>query len=94
MSRITKETRKESYEKIDSATMRRRVLDVLSNGKPATAKEIAVILHERHLVPYPVRQAVAPRLTELTQNGRVEVCGKAYDQETERHVAVYRLVKG
>lgn len=91
---ITKETRKESYEKVDSATMRRRVLDVLSNGKPATAKEIATILYERHLVPYPVRQAVAPRLTELTQNGRVEVCGKAYDQETERHVAVYRLVKG
>ena len=93
MSSITKETRKESYEKVDSATMCRLVLDVLSNGKPATAKEIAVILYERHLVPYPVRQAVAPRLTELMQEGKVETCGKAYDQETERHVAVYRLVK-
>lgn len=93
MSRITKETRKESYEKVDSATMCRLVLGVLSERPKATAKEIAAVLYEQHLVPYPVRQAVAPRLTELTQNGRVEVCGKAYDQETERHVAVYRLVK-
>ena len=90
---ITKETRKESYEKVDSSTMRRLCLDVLSNGKPSTAKEIAVILYERHLIPYPVRQAVAPRLTELMQEGKVEACGKAYDEETERNVAVYRLVK-
>jgi len=92
LSSITKETRKESYEKVDSATMCRLVLDVLSNGKPATAKEIAVILYERHLVPYPVRQAVAPRLTELESVGIVEVSGKAYDVETKRTVAVYRLV--
>ena len=90
---ITKETRKESYEKVDSATMRRLVLDILSNGVKATAKEIAVILHEQNLIPYPVRQAVAPRLTELVKEGKVKACGKAYDQETERNVAVYRLVK-
>ena len=93
MSSITKETRKESYEKLDSATIRQLCLDVLSNGKPTTAKEIAVILHERHLIPYPVRQAVAPRLTELMQEGKVEAVDKVYDPETERNVAVYRLVK-
>lgn len=93
LNRITKETRRESLEQLDSATVRKNVLDVLSNDTKATAKEIAAILHERHLVPYPVRQAVAPRLTELMQEGKVEVCGKAYDTETERNVAVYRLVK-
>ena len=92
MSRITKETRKESYEKLDSATLRQKILDVLSNGVALSAKDIAVILHNRHLIPYPVRQAVAPRLTELVEEGLVEVWGKTYDTETERNVAAYRLV--
>lgn len=92
MSRITKETRKESYEKLDSATLRQKILDILSNGVALSAKDIAVILHNRHLIPYPVRQAVAPRLTELVEEGLVEVWGKTYDTETERNVAAYRLV--
>jgi len=92
VSRITKETRKESYEKLDSATLRQKILDVLSNGVALSAKDIAVILHNRHLIPYPVRQAVAPRLTELVEEGLVEVWGKTYDTETERNVAAYRLV--
>ena len=92
MSRITKETRKESYEKLDSATLRQKILDILSNGVALSAKDIAVILHNRHLIPYPVRQAVAPRLTELVEEGLVEVWGKTYDTDTERNVAAYRLV--
>lgn len=93
MSRITEETRRESYEKLDSATLRQNILNVLSNGEAASAKDIAVILHDRHLIPYPVRQAVAPRLTELVEEGLVEVSGKTYDTETERNVAAYRLVE-
>lgn len=93
MSKITEETRRESYEKLDSATLRQNILNVLSNGKAASAKDIAVILHDRRLIPYPVRQAVAPRLTELVDEGLVEVSGKTYDTETERNVAVYRLVE-
>jgi len=93
LSRITEETRRESFEKLDSATLRQNILNVLSNGEAASAKDIAVILHDRHLIPYPVRQAVAPRLTELVGEGLVEVSGKAYDIDTERNVAVYRLVE-
>ena len=93
MSKITEETRRESYEKLDSATLRQNILNVLSNGEAASAKDIAVILHDRHLIPYPVRQAVAPRLTELVEEGLVEVSGKTYDTETERNVAAYRLVE-
>lgn len=93
MGKITEETRRESYEKLDSATLRQNILNVLSNEWAISAKDIAVILHSQHLIPYPVRQAVAPRLTELVEEGLVEVSGKTYDTETERSVAVYRLVE-
>ena len=93
MSKITEETHRESYEKLDSATLRLNILNVLANGGAASAKDIAVILYDQHLIPYPVRQATAPRLTELVEEGLVEVCGKAYDIDTERNVAVYRLVE-
>lgn len=92
MGSITKETRRESYEKLESTSLRQNILDTLSNGVSLTAKDIAVILHDRHLIPYPVRQAVAPRLTELVEEGLVEAWDKAFDIETGRTVAVYRLV--
>lgn len=90
---ITAETRRESYEKLDDTTFNRRIVDILQDGKKMTAREIAVIMHAKNYVPYPVRQAVAPRLTELESAGVLEVCGKAYDDVTQRHVAVYRLVE-
>lgn len=90
--KITEETRRESYEKLDAETIRKQVIKMLEGGREMTAREIALALHEKQCVPYPVRQAVAPRLTELVEDGRAEVCGKAYDSETGRSVALYRLV--
>ena len=89
---ITEETRRESYELVDAKTVRRKVLSILKKSSaPITAHEIAKELHGQHLVPYPVRQAVAPRLTELVDSGSVEVVGKVFDAETQRNVALYRL---
>lgn len=90
---ITRETRRESYEQLDNATIYARIIDILKNGRELTAKEIALIMYERHYIPFPVRQAVAPRLTELEEKGIVEAAGKAYDQDTKRSVALYRLVR-
>lgn len=89
---ITKETRRESHEKTDKNKMHGYILKELSGGKKLTAKDIAVALYEKKLVAFPVRQAVAPRLTELVELGKVKVIGKAYDHDTGRNVAVYRLV--
>lgn len=90
---LTKSTRRESYEKLDARTINKRIISVLQDGKARTAREVAVELYKLKYIPFPVRQAAAPRLTELVDMGLVEVAGKAYDQDTKRNVAVYRLVK-
>lgn len=89
---ITAETRRESYENLDNATIKKHIKRILAD-KELTAREIAKIMYNQHLIPHPVRQAVAPRLTELEAEGIVEAIDKAYDSETKRNVAVYQLVK-
>ena len=89
---ITEATRKESNELLDKETAYKHIINVLVKGVPLTAREIAKELYDQKLIPYPVRQAVAPRLTELEGVGIVEVTGKAYDVETKRKVALYKLV--
>ena len=93
MSKITEETRRESYEALDAATVNRHIIDILEGSEGMTAREVAINMFMFNLLPYPVRQAVAPRLTELVAEGVVEVTGKKKDEVTERNVAVYRLVE-
>lgn len=91
---ITSETRRESYEALDAATIYRHITGILEGSEEGmTAREIAEEMYNRHYIPYPVRQATAPRLTELERVGMVEVIGKKLDEQTDRKVAVYRLVK-
>lgn len=59
-----------------------------------TAREIGAVLYRHGLVLSPSRQQVQPRLTELMQDGKIEVVGKRRDSLTKRSVAVYRLVEG
>lgn len=88
---LTSETRKESYLNLDSETSTKHILEVLKCGKALTAREVSVILYEKKLIPYPVRQATAPRLTELEAAGVIEAVGKVYDEESKRNVAAYRI---
>ena len=90
---ITTETRRESYEALDAATVNRHITGILEGSEGMTAREIAEEMYNRHYIPYPVRQAAAPRLTELERVGVVEVTGKKLDEWTGRKVAVYRLVE-
>lgn len=91
---ITAETRRESYEKVDSSTLYREIIQALSDkGKALTAREIAFILYSNQRIKIPARQAVAPRLTELSRAGVIRVTGKAFDEETGRKVALYGLVE-
>jgi len=101
VSKITEQTRTDSYEALDAATIYRHITDIsrgiLPDGEGEiegmTAREIAEEMYKRHYIPYPVRQAAAPRLTELERVGVVEVVGKKLDEQTGRKVAVYRLVQ-
>lgn len=91
---ITEETRRESYQLVDTQTLYQKIVSQFkATGKSYTARDLAVILYEQGLVQFPMRQAVAPRLTELEACGTLEVCGKAYDELTRRKVALYRLAR-
>lgn len=90
-SKTTKATRIESYTKTEKQPKRQQVLDVLS-GKQLTAREIAVEMYETGVLPYPARAIIQPRITELVEAGTIEAIGKKWDRETERNVAVYKVV--
>lgn len=91
-SRITRQTRRESNEKTDRQSIRSVILEQLAYCD-MTAREIGEVLYRHGLVLSPSRQQVQPRLTELMQDGKIEVVGKRRDSLTKRSVAVYRLIE-
>ena len=80
---ITEETRLESYIRTPTSERKQMILTILGD-KQMTARMIAYALGFRDL------NAVKPRLTELKKEGRVVVVGKAYDEMTDRRVAVFQ----
>ena len=91
-SRITKQTRRESNQEVRRDKKNRMILEQLSYG-PATARELAVMLHKHGLTLTADRTETAPRLTEMMQRGVVEVCGKKKDSLTGRKAAVYQIAE-
>ena len=90
-SAVTKATRIMSYKQTERQPKRQLVLDVLG-AKELTAREIAVEMHARGLLPYPARAVIQPRITELVEAGIIEAVGTKLDEETDRKVAVYKVV--
>jgi predicted transcriptional regulator len=88
----TRETRRESYEKVKPEIPNRRalILQILEKG-PKTAHEIVESLLSRKVIPYYDRNFVSPRLTELKQMELVEVVGTKYETRTERKVSLWQL---
>lgn len=80
---ITEETRLKSYIATPTAQRKQMILTAMGD-KQMTARMIAYALGFRDL------NAVKPRLTELKNEGRVIVVGKAYDKLTKRNVAVFK----
>lgn len=80
---ITEETRLESYISTPTSERKQMILTILGD-RQMTARMIAYALGFRDL------NAVKPRLTELKKEGRIVVVGKAYDEMTERRVAVFQ----
>jgi hypothetical protein len=69
------------------------IIETIYPDKEMTAREIATDLYTQHLLVTPTRQEVAPRLCELMEQGRVEVCGSKVDEQTNKKVSIYRLVR-
>lgn len=95
MNEITKQTRKESFEKIQLKKKCRLIYEQLGSGK-YTARELAIKMYNtidkdgKRLLRTAERQETAPRLTELVEIGLVETIDKRYDEVSGCKVAVYR----
>ena len=86
----TLETRHEANETVDKAKRYAQIVECLQE-QPMTAKEVAVCMESKGYIPTSERNFTAPRLTELSKQGRVEPIGKKRCRYTGKTVAVYGL---
>ena len=95
MNSITKETRKESFEKLELKKKCKLIYEQLGSGE-YTARELAIKMYNtkdkegKRLLRTAERQEPAPRLTELVDLDLVEVVKKKYDEVSGCSVAVYK----
>lgn len=90
---ITFETMQEAHKSLDKTQRYSQILEILTDLGPMTAKEVAVELHMRGCTCTDDRNTAAPRLTEMVQDGRVRVIGKARCEYTGKTVAVFDRVR-
>ena len=89
---VTLETRHDSNETVDKEKRYQQIIEILNeNNHPLSAKQIAVLMYVKGYTPSTERNFSAPRLTELSDKGVVEPCGKIKCEFTGKTVAVYRL---
>ena len=85
MNNISRETRKESYEKLKKKN--KLIYEQMGSGE-YTARELAIKMYNtidedgNRLIRTAERQETAPRLTELESLGFVEVVSRKYDNYT------------
>lgn len=84
------ETRAEANDTVDRQKRYAQIIECLKK-EPATAKEIAVMMFRKGLIPTSERNFTAPRLTELSRKGRVEIMGKTKCRYTGKTVTVYAI---
>lgn len=93
--RVTFTTRAIANELVDRKGMYTKILEIMKKfDRPMSAKEIAIELFRRGLTPNDSRQQVAPRLTELSRQGKIEPVGdKKRDEYSGIRVSVYQIRK-
>lgn len=82
------ECRAESHEKVDKEKRKRQIMKYIIKGD-FTATELAETMYEDGVIPFPERNMVQPRLTEMLQGGMVTIIGKKTCHRTGRTVSVY-----
>ena len=89
--KITKGTRRESYEAVLPKTKdRARLILATLGNRELTVSEITDELVAAGAIPYYNRNYVAPRLTELKDMGIVETCGRRKSTRSTATEAVWR----
>ena len=95
MSKTTKETRRASFESVlPKVKPRQRMILETLGDRSMTVSEITEELVEAGKLPYFNRNYVAPRLTELKDNGIVETCGRRKSTRSGATEAVWRRKEG
>ena len=91
MNQTTRETRRESYDAVIPKVKDRArlILETLGN-REMTVSEITDELVAAGKIPYYNRNYVAPRLTELKDEGIVETCGRRKSTKSNAHEAIWR----
>ena len=90
----TFDTRAEANETVDREKRYQQIVTIFDDFPDGlTAKEVAVFMHSRGFTPNSERNFSAPRITELSQIGVLEPCGKTKCTFTGKTVTVYRLIK-
>lgn len=85
MNTITKETRQESHLSVDKKKRYTQFINLLKiHPEGLTVREIMQLKNLE-------RNQVAPRMTELTEQNKVEVIGKRLDKVSGKSIAVYKL---
>ena len=91
---VTLNTRHDSNEVVDREQRYKQIIEIMTehSDRPLSAKEVAVFMHRKGYTPTDERNFAAPRLTELSQKGVVEPCGKTKCLYTGKTVVVYCLI--
>ena len=98
MENTTKQTRKESFKKIQLKNKHKLIYEQLGSGE-YTARELAIKMYNtidedgKRLIRTAERQETAPRLTELVDLGIVKVIDKKYDEISGCKVAIYKRIE-
>lgn len=87
-----KENQIESVGMVDKETMYKHIKEILMKSiEPMSSKEIAIEMKKRGYTITAERQSVAPRITELLQNGELECVGKKKCKYSRKKVGVFVL---
>ncbi len=94
MDEILRQDREEAYESVKPSIPKRKgeILSCLSNGEEMTVTEILEELVHRGVLIFPDRNYVAPRLSEMREDGLVEVVGHR-PSRTGRNEAIWKLIE-
>lgn len=91
----THEARAISNQMVDRTNIPEHIIEIFNqvSNTPMTVKEISIKMYEKGYVASPERQSVAPRVTEMLQEGILTVAGKKTCSYSNRPVTAYKLFK-
>ena len=82
----------EAYESVDKQKRYKQIIEILTEGKEMTAKEIAVEMYKRGYTPTSERNFASPRITELLRTGTLDVIGRKKCEYSGKSVSVFGLL--